>query len=388
MRVLACVLAVAAVLAPSAAAMPRGLKLLVRDGNHLALVYLDRVTPFTEPLTAAKGALGFSGDGRLISIGSTIVGRATLPGAVDWAPTGERAAAVTRRGGVVVWTPAGRHVAVPDGWGAQTIAWSRDGALAIGRFVCPGHSCAYGEHREIWVWRNGTLKLVVGPLTGAFSESIPMPFAWSGGHILWWQWPGSGSIASDGVTLWEDGSQLGTMLMYRDWLAVCGSHVAFAEGPDRESMHDKKIVFDGRVVSGSAERSWTAPSCTAGGRLVASASRNLVPPLTYETHRAIWQLLPARRQLTRPPWGWSDEDPRVFANGDVLFVRTRARSKKTGPASWTDVQQGRVMLLEHGRLRRLATIGFTQPSDVYTYPVQFYGHYDWSQLLAVSAQES
>ena len=56
----------------------------------------------------------------------------------------------------------------------------------------------------------------------------------------------------------------------------------------------------------------------------------------------------------------------------------------TGPGAWTDTQRGRVMLLEHGTLRQIAQIGFTQPDTVYTYPVQFYGHYDWTQFLAVA----
>jgi hypothetical protein len=43
-----------------------------------------------------------------------------------------------------------------------------------------------------------------------------------------------------------------------------------------------------------------------------------------------------------------------------------------------------VLLLSHGKLTQVATIGFTQPDSVYTYPVQYYGHYDWSQFLAVS----
>ena len=385
MRAFACVLlAAVAVIVPGAGATSPGLKLLVRDGSRLALVYLDRPTPFVQPLAPRPGVLGFSGDGRLMSVGGTIVGRATLPGTVVWGATGERAAAVSTRGGVVSWTPAGKRRVVADGWGAQSVAWSDDGALAIGRLVCPHHSCAYGEHKEIWVSRNGSLRRLVGPLRGAFADSIPMRFAWSGGHVLWWQWPGSGSVAADGVALWKDGTRIGTMLMYRDWLVTCGAHVAFVSGTDRESMDDKRLIFDGRDLSGSRRLSWAEPACTAGGRLVAAASRNLVPPRTYETHRALWQVLPTREQLTRPPWGWSDEDPHLFANGDVLFVRTRARSRKTGPSSWTDAQRGHVMLLSHGKLTQVATIGFTQPDDVYTYPVQFYGHYDWSQFLAVA----
>jgi hypothetical protein len=349
--------------------MPPGLKLLVRDGSKLSLTYLGQVQPFTQPLGPARGRLGFSGDGRLISIGHTILGRATLPGDVVWGPTGERAAAVTPKGGVVVWTPAGRRVAVPDGWHAEAIAWSAGGALAIGRL-----------DKTIWVWRAGNLTRALGPLPAV---GIPMPFAWSGGRLLWWDWPDSGSIAADGVAAYEDGTRLGSMLMYGDYLATCGTHVAFVEGGDRYSTDDKKIVFDGRVLATPKRLSWASPSCTADGRLVASASRNLIPTLTNETHRAIWQLLPGQKQLTRPPWGWSDEDPRLFPNGDVLFVRSRATSTKTATGR-LDTQKGRVMLLSHGKLRQVAQIGFTQPDDVYTYPVQYYGHYDWSQLLAVA----
>jgi hypothetical protein len=182
--------------------------------------------------------------------------------------------------------------------------------------------------------------------------------------------------------LYEGTRKLGTMLMYRDWLAVCGTHVAFSAGRDRESMDDKTVMLDGRDVSRDPKHSWAGLAC-AGGRLVASASRNLVPTATYETHRAIWQLLPAWKQLTQPPWGWSDEDPHLFPDGSLLFVRSRARSRRNGTDRWIDTQQGKVMLLSQGRLRQVGTIGFRQPSDVYTYPVQFYGHYDWSQLLAV-----
>jgi hypothetical protein len=177
------------------------------------------------------------------------------------------------------------------------------------------------------------------------------------------------------------------MLMYRDWVAVCGSHLAFAAGTDRESMDDKTIVFDGRDVSRDRRHSWASPSCTADGRLVASASRNLIPTLTNETHRAIWQLLPTRRQLTWPPWGWSDEDPHLFGNGAVLFVRTRTNARKGADGRWIDTQKGRVMLLERGKLRLVATIGFTQPENVFTYPVQYYGHYDWAQLLATASTD-
>jgi hypothetical protein len=237
------------------------------------------------------------------------------------------------------------------------------------------------------VLRGGSARQVVRPIapnccTGG--PDIPVPFAWAGDRVLWWDWPGSGSVASDGVSLYAGTQKLGVTLMYPDYTTVCGAHLAFAEGGDRESMDNKMIVFDGRDVSRDPKRSWASPACTPDGRLVASASRNLIPNRTDETHRAVWQLLPTRRRLTRPPWGWSDEDPRLFANGDVLFVRSRSTARKDASGGWIDTQKGRVMLLEHGKLRQVAQIGFTQPEDAFTYPVEFYGHYDWAQLLAVS----
>jgi hypothetical protein len=380
-RVLACAAAVFVLLVPSAAATPSGLKLLERSGNTLTLAYLDRATPFEQPLVPTPCVLAFSGDARLISIGGTIVGRTHLPTkTLTWSPVGERAAYTTTQGAVVLWTPGGKRKIEPNGWatrffGPLALAWSSDGTtLAVSR----GSS--------IWSWRGGVVRELVHsapPFPGTGGPAIALPVAWVGDRVLWWDWPGSGSVASDGVSLYEGTQKLGTMLMYRDWLAVCGRRVAFSAGRDRESTNNKIVMLDGRDVSRDPKLSWAGVACS-GSRLVASASRNLIPRVTYETHRAIWQLLPERKQLTRPPWGWSDEDPRLYADGSLLFVRTRARSHTTGTGTWTDTQRGQVMLLANGRLRRVGTIGFAQPSDVYTYPVQFYGHYDWSQNLAVA----
>lgn len=373
MRVLALALVAGTLAVPSAAATPPGPALLVRDGSHLTLVgrRTIRVGPYRP--------LAFSGDGRLISIGGTIVGRAKLPTRwLVWAPTGERAAYVTTQGGVVEWTPAGKRRLEPNGWGAQwwwapSVAWSPDGALAVAR----GGS--------LWVLRGGSARRLVGPVqppccTGG--PGIPVPFAWAGEHVLWWAWPGSGSIASDGVALWEDGTKLGTTLMYPDYTAVCGTHLAFASGGDRYSMAGKSIVFDGRDASRDPRLSWVSPACSADGRLVAAASTNTHLTNLTETHRAIWQLLPTRRQLTRPPWGWSDEDPHLLADGDVLFVRSRIHSVRDGD-TWRDTQKGRVMLLEHGKLTQVAEIGYVQDENQGQYLGPDYGHYDWSPFLAV-----
>lgn len=378
MRVLACVLAAALLAVPASGAEPPGPKLLVRDGSRLTLVGRETVT------AGSYRALAFSGDGRLFSIGGRILGSVDvkLPTRwLVWAPTGERAAYVTSEGGVVEWTPVtgARHVE-PNGWGATwwwspSVAWSRDGRLAVAR------------GGEIWEIAGRAAHRLVGRVprtccTGG--PDIPLPFAWVGRRVLWWDWPGSGSVAADGVALSEDGTRLGTTLMYPDYTAVCGVHVAFTEGRDRYSTDGKSLVFDGRDVSADPARSWTEPTCLPDGRLVAAASRNIVPPNATETHRALWQLLPTRRRLTQPPWGWSDENPRLLPDGSLLFVRSRITSVRDG-GTWRDTLRGRVLLLAHGRLTEVARIGFENRKETDNpFLGPYYGHYDWSSFLAVA----
>jgi hypothetical protein len=374
-RVLACVAGAVLLVSASAGAAPRGLKLLVRDGNHLTLVG-------SSPTDAGPyRPLSFSGDGRLAAIGGTILGHAKLPTRwLVWAPSGERAAYVTTQGGVVEWTPSGLHRLEPNGWGAQwwwspSVAWSTNGALAVAR------------GSELWVLRHGTAQRVVGPVVAnccTGGPDIPVPFAWAGNRVLWWDWPGSGSVASDGVSLYAGTEKLGTTLMYRDYTSVCGAHVAFVEGRDRYSMAGKSIVFDGRDVSHDSRLAWVSPWCTASGRLVAAASTNTHLSNLSKTHRSIWQLLPVRRRLTRAPWGWTDESPRLLPGGSLLFVRTRITSRRDGN-TWLDTQTGRVMLLAHGKLAQVARIGYRNVDELKTYLGPYYGHYDWSQFLAVHA---
>src|SRR5205823_11220716 len=121
----------------------------------------------------------------------------------------------------------------------------------------------------VWVWRNGVTRRVAGPAPedpGTGGPALAVPFAWNGDRVLWWSWPGSGSVASDGVALFDGEQRIGTSLMYPDYVATCGRHVAFASGGDRMSMIGKTIVFDGRDVSLDARHSWAQPSCTARGR--------------------------------------------------------------------------------------------------------------------------
>jgi hypothetical protein len=315
-----------------------------------------------------RAAPRWSGDGRLLSIGGRIVGRVRLPAAdLAWAPGGDTAAYVTRGGGVRSWSPAEARTIVADGWGAQAVAWS-DGAspaLAIGRAVCRG-ACGRPTHKEVWVWRDNRLQRIVGPLAG---DQTPLPFTWAGGRVLWWDWPDSGSIAADGVAVYANDTRLANALMYRDYVSGCASGVAIAAGGDRYAMDGKRIVLNGRDVSRDRSRSWVSPSCR-GDVLVAAASVNTVPPRIGREHRAIWQLLPARRQLTHPPAGYTDEYPRVLPGGSLLFVRTRAVS-----TTLELYGVGTVELLRDGRLTALGAAGKAD---------NYYGHYDWPDVVAVS----
>jgi len=307
-----------------------------------------------------SGAVGLSGDGRLVSVGGRIVGGPTLPTArLVWAPRGETAAFQTRAGAVFTWSPApGRRLVVGASWGATSLAWGRDGALALGRAVCHV-PCGVPRHEEVWIRRAGSLRRVAGPLSG---EDRPMVAAVAGnGRALWWSWL-SASTAADGTGLYADRGHLADTLVYPDYVSVCGSHVAVAAGHDRYAMHGKRILFDGRDVSRDPSRSWVSPSCS-GGTLVAAASVNATPSRIGREHRSIWQLLPTRRRLTAPPAGSTDELPRLLRDGSVLFVRTGSGGR------------GSVELLRGGKLTALGPAG---PA------ADYYGHYDWPDRVAVS----
>jgi hypothetical protein len=340
----------------------------VHDGS-VVVSYLGK--PFRQPIPAHRpGAVHWSGDGRLLSIGGWIVGRTRLPTAeIVWAPAGETAAYVTRHGGVVRWTPGGRSAIVADGWGATSIAWSSAGRLALGRSVCRV-PCGVPKHQEVWVWRARTLTRVAGPLKGV-QRPIVTGFA-PGGRALWWSdLEGSASIAADGLPLYANRTRIAKTLPWQDYVATCGAHVAVAAGGDRYAMDGKRILLDGRDVSRDRARSWVSPACSAdGGVLVAAASMNAVPPRIGREHRSIWQLLPQRRRLTSPPPGTSDEYPRVLADGSLLFVRTRTISK---PLELYGV--GTIELLSGGRL---TAVGTTGKADNY------YGHYAWPGVVAVA----
>ena len=363
---------VAALAAASVAFLHGGNLVVVDTATHAQRVVLRH---------AGSGPIGWSGDGKLVSSGGKIAGGPTLPtAALTWAPTGERAAYVAKDGALYVWTPKiGRRLVVPAAWGAQSVAWSRGGRLAIGRAFCPRHRCGIPFKSEIWVWDGGSLTRRLALTRGA---GAPQPVGWTDdGHVLWWLYPNSSSLAADGVGYYADRRLLGTSLAYDDYVVRCGTHLARAAGGDRFSTHGKSIVFDGRDVSRDPSRSWVSPACNAHGKLVAAAARDSESSRMGREHRPLWQLLPHKGRLTDPPPGWTDEFPQVLPDGSVLFVRTRQTSFKRSE-QWYATEHGTLELLGNSTLTSLGDVTYTTnqiTGDIGNY----YGHYAWSLRIAV-----
>jgi hypothetical protein len=380
-RVSAIALVVLALAGPASASTGR--VAFIHSGN---LVVLNLATGKQHVVMrhAGSGPVGWSGDGRLVSSGGRVAGGPRLSaGAIEWAPSGETAAYATKAGGAGEWSPRlGRRTIVPAGWGVTSLAWGPGGRLALGRAVCHV-PCGMPRHQEVLVWRAGSLRRLVGPLPG-IQRPLVTGFG-PDGRVLWWpDIQDSASLAADGLPLFANRTRIGSTLLYSDYVVRCGSHLALAAGGDRYSTHGKRIVFDGRDVSGDRSRSWVSPSCSANGStLVAGAGRNWEEMRSGQEHRAIWQLLPARRQLTHPPAGWTDENPHVLADGSILFVRTRPTSRKLH-GDWFVTEHGRLELLAGGRLRRVADVSFTANElSPLGSESSYYGHYGWPSLLAV-----
>jgi hypothetical protein len=372
-------LAIAAVALPAASAGGDA-KIAYVLGERATIVYLG--SPLRQPIVLTKsGPPRWSGDGRLLSIGGWIVGRARLSATqLAWAPTGETAAYSMKDGAVMLWTPKGSRTVVDAKWGATTFAWGPNGKLALGRSVCHV-PCGVPLHQEVWIWRNGSLQKVAGPLSGV-QRPIVAGFA-PDGRVLWWpDEQGSGSIAADGLPLYANRNKIVTTLVFADFVVRCGRHLAVVAGGDRYTTHGKRLLFDGRNVSDDTTRSWVSPSCTANGRLVAAAGRNWEENRFGAEHRAIWQLLPTRRQLTRPPSGWTDESPHLLTDGSVLFIRTHQTARKRN-GEWITTNCGLLERMARGKLTRIADVSFAA-TDASGNWLNYYGHYNWPDRIAVT----
>jgi hypothetical protein len=377
MRVAAIALVVLALAGSAAGAgTPTTRVAFVHDGKLFVedLATRQRQVVLTD---APLGPVGWSGDGRLVSDGGEVAGGPTFPNPPVWATEGETAAYLSTGGAVRIWTPsAGSRTIVPRTWGARSLAWGPDGQLALGR-KHPDQT-----HQEVWVWQNGALRRIEGPLHGD-TTPIVQGFA-PDGRVLWWNdLFDSGSIRSDGLGLYADTTRLGKTLVFPDFVSTCGSHVVYAQGRDRYTTHGKSIVYDGHDVSQDPARSWVSPSCN-GTTVVASAGRNWWEARIGRGElRALWQLVPARTQLTHPPEGWTDENPRVLPDGTILFVRTRQTIG--GPLGGaTTTEHGALELLAEGKTTPVASLTTTVTDLSTGWEPNYYGHYGWPQLWAVA----
>jgi hypothetical protein len=259
----------------------------------------------------------------------------------------------------------------------RSFAWGPNGQIALGRKEHPGQGVA--AHQEVWVWQNGTLHRVIGPLPG---DTTPIVEGFApDGRVLWWDdLSDSGSIRSDGLMLSANGQKLDQTLVFRDFVSVCGSHLVFAKGRDRYTTRGKSIVYDGRDVSQDTTRSWVSPSCN-GTTVVAAAGRSWWERRIGRGElRSIWELVPQRKLLTHPPAGWTDEYPQVLADGSVLFVRTHQTV-----SDGTTTEHAGLDLLANGSVTPLASLTITVNDLSQAWEPNYYGHYGWPQLVAVSA---
>jgi hypothetical protein len=381
-RALAALLATVALALPAASAGGSGnAKIAYVLGKRATIVYLG--SPLRQPIVLAKtGPPRWSGDGRLLSIGGWIVGRARLPATqLAWAPKGETAAYSRSDGAVVLWTPRGSRTVVGASWGATSFAWGPNGQLALGRSICHV-PCGVPRHQEVWIWRTGSFQRVAGPLRGV-SRPIVAGLA-PDGRVLWWpDLQGSASIAADGLPLYANRNRVTSTLVFPDYVVRCGRHLAVVAGGDRYATHGKRILFDGRDVSDDATRSWVSPSCTTSGGLLAAAGRNWEEHRFGAEHRAIWELAPARRRLTQPPSGWTDESPHLLNDGSVLFVRTSQTARKQN-GEWITTNRGLLEHLVRGRLTQLADLTFEAKETSGDW-LNYYGHYNWPDRIAISS---
>ncbi|HEX4323261.1 MAG TPA: hypothetical protein VHZ77_01390 [Gaiellaceae bacterium] len=349
------------------------------SGGRLVVLDLSTGTRRIALAQAPVQALAWSGDGRLLSDGGRIVGGPTLPTTtLDWSPTGETAAYQTKAGAVMLWTPAGgSRTILPASWGASSFAWGANGELGVGRSTRARH--------DVWIWKRGRLTRVA---TATGSDPRPIVAGLDGrGRVLWWNDPySSASLAADGLTLYANGTKLAQTLVFPDYVAHCGGRLAVAAGNDRYTTDGKRILLQGRDVSRDPSRSWVSPACNSTGTLVAAAGRNWVEPrIGLGERRTIWELEPQRAQLTHPPAGWTDENPRMLADGSILFVRTReTTTKDASTGTWRTVATGRLELIAGGRTRLVGTTSWTGDGFGGSY-VQYYGHYRWPWLVAVTS---
>lgn len=369
-------------------------------GDALAVLDLNGCTTRTLVRKNVVGPLQFSADGRYVSFSGGYVsthGGAVVRtnGAGTWSPRGGLLAVVTKRNGLELAGPgrATRRL-LPDGWGAQTVAFAPDGrTLAVSR---SGFSAATLHepskwHQQIWLIdvASGTRRLAYALPQGELAPAWLQGFSPDGRWLLFWEDSyNSASLAADGLPLLAlpvaggRPVQIANELHYSDYLTWCGDSLVYTVDRggrevtlgDGVAMASPPAWRSRTILPSNGRTSWTSVACSPGGSLVvAGGPRSQDEPFGKE-HRSLWMVAPSphavpqRLAQTTPPRGQTDELPMWSADGRfILFVRT----KQTG-----DAVNGKLYALDPfgGNLvGPIASVGTTG---------NYYGAYGWPNQLA------
>jgi Tol biopolymer transport system component len=349
----------------------------------------------------ATGPVRLSPDGRWVAFGRASVvsidGRQVLhpldatiavgtgPPTWAWAPRSDLFAGVTSAGGLVVATPGGApRRLLPDGFGAQALAFAPNGGLAVSRKL--GH-----RRPELWIVdpSSGAKRLVYRDPSRSQTAALDLD-GFAGAWLLFWRNTiGSASIAADGLPL--DAVPAGggpvkqlapLVLADTDFIERCGAGVVLAAGGLRETTLGKRLVATAPPSWRSRPLSpkWMSaigPACSPDARTLAAAAGASHELRAFgDEGRAIWLYsLNGRRerQLTdEPPAGVSDESPRWSRDGRfVLYVRS-------GPTRSNAEASGRLYLAPTGGRGTVHPIG---PLAQVSPAPNYYGTYGWSNLV-------
>ncbi|MGH3001852.1 MAG: TolB family protein [Gaiellaceae bacterium] len=150
---------------------------------------------------------------------------------------------------------------------------------------------------------------------------------------------GSDSIAADGLVLRAldvatgRSVPVGKAISLGDYVTWCGSTLVMSAGGDRIATHHKRLVaataptWKPRLLWDAPSRAFGSVTCNPDGESVAVLSqRDSTDAFFFAARWQLWQVtLDGRRfELDRPPRGCADESPAWSPDGSSLaFVRER-----------------------------------------------------------------
>jgi hypothetical protein len=325
-------------------------------GGALTVLELGNCQTRTVVAHGASGPIAFSHDGRWIAFGNGGVvsadgGSVLRPlGGVEqwaWSPTRDILVGITLGGAVVEGAPRGpTMLREPRGWGAQTVVWTPDGrSFAVGRAQFDGRPSTKGVQQIVWFGPGQKPFAVYTVPRGELAPPLLVGFGGYGHLFFQPDIQNSASIAADGLPLVPLEAARGmaiapvvNMLPQAGFFVPCGKRIVIVAGGDRNTTSNKRLVvatfepghdrFGVRNLSRDRTRAWVSPACSPDRTLVAAAAGpDSHDASLIHARRAIWLLSldgRVRRQLTRPPSGWSDESPHWTGDGKALiFLRQR-----------------------------------------------------------------